>query len=59
MCGKAPPPSTWTIFDTGLGNGVATHGVGGVQMNKVASTTWVSILILIAIVVTALVLYNN
>jgi hypothetical protein len=32
---------------------------GGVGMNKVASTTWLSILVLVAIVVTALVLYNN
>ena len=34
-------------------------GFGGVGMNKVASTTWLSILVLLAIVVTALVLYNN
>jgi hypothetical protein len=32
---------------------------GGVGMNKVASTTWISILVLVAIVVTALLLYNN
>lgn len=28
-------------------------------MNKVASTSWISVVILIAIVITALVLYNN
>ena len=31
---------------------------GGVGMNKVASTTWISIVILIGILVAALVLYN-
>lgn len=38
---------------------VAMLGVGGVGMNKVASTTWISILILFAIVITALALYNR
>ena len=32
---------------------------GGAGMNKVASTTWWAILVLVAIVIAALMLYNN